>query len=96
LKGAWIIAIIFLLLGMGMDYVFFVLIRNVKEDLYQPTTFYGYAFLVAWPIILAYLFGGKIKSRKKTATKRGVIRAIVSGLICLTALTLIIILGLEI
>ena len=96
INGALIIALIFLLLSVIMDYIFFGLIRNAMEELYHPTTFYGYGFLLVWPLILALIFKKKIFERKKNTTNSDIIKAGISGLICFGALTLIIILGIEI
>lgn len=96
LKGASIIALIFLLLAVILDYLFFGLIRNATEELYHPTTFYGYGFLVVWPFILALIFKKKILARKKISKNSDIIIAGISGLVCLGVLTLIIILGIEV
>ncbi len=96
IKGALIIALILLLLAVVMDYIFFGLIRNAMEELYHPTTFYGYGFLLVWPLILAFIFKKRISERKKTTTNSNVIKAGIIGLICLGVLTLIITFGIEI
>ncbi|MBT8384588.1 MAG: hypothetical protein KJO83_02635 [Bacteroidia bacterium] len=96
LKGSLIIALVFLLLAVILDYIFFGLIRNAMEELYHPTTFYGYGFLLVWPLILALIFKKKISKQKKLTTNPDIIKAGISGLICFGALTLIIILGIEI
>jgi hypothetical protein len=96
LKGALIIAFIFLLLAVIMDYIFFGLIRNSMDQLYHPTTFYGYGFLIIWPFILTLIFKKTILGLKKTTTNLDIIKAGISGLICFSALTLIIVLGIEI
>ena len=96
LKGSLIIALIFLLLAVIMDYIFFGLIRNAMEQLYHPTTFYGYGFLIIWPFILALVFKKKIFGLKKTTDNLDIIKAGIVGLICFGTLTLIIIFGIEI
>ena len=96
LKGALIIAGIFLLLAVIMDYLFFGLIRNAMDELYHPTTLYGYGFLAAFPFILAILFKRKILGRKRLATNSDILKAGIIGLICFVTVTLIIILGVEI
>jgi len=95
-KGASIIVLIFLLLAVIMDYIFFGLIRNAMEQLYHPTTFYGYGFLLVWPFILVFIFKNKILRLKKTTSNLDIIKAAVSGLACFGILTLIIILGIEV
>ena len=96
IKGASIIAVVFLLLAVIMDYIFFGLIRNAMDELYHPTTFYGYGFLIAWPLILALILKKKISKRKIITTNSNIIKAGISGLILFGILTLIIILGIEI
>jgi len=96
MKGAFIVAFIFLVLAVVMDYIFFGIIRNAMEELYQPTTFYGYGFLIALPFIVVLILKKKILAQKTKATNTDIIIAGVSGLICLSALTLIIVLGIEI
>lgn len=95
-NGALIIALIFLLLAVIMDYIFFGLIRNAMEELYHPTTFYGYGFLILWPFIMALIFKKKILGLKKVIANSDIIKAGIGGLICFGTLTLIIILGIEI
>lgn len=96
INGALLTALIFLSLSVLMDYIFFGLIRNAMEELYHPTTFYGYGFLLVWPLILAFIFKKKIVERKKNTTNSAIIKAGIGGLICFGTLTLIIILGIEI
>lgn len=96
LKGATAIAFIFLVLAVVMDYIFFGLIRNAMDDLYHPTTFYGYGFLLVWPFLLVFILNKKIKIHKKMVTGSDFIKAGISGLVCFVILTLIIILKIEI
>ena len=96
LKGALTIAFVFLLLAAIMDYIFFGHIRNAMEELYHPTTFYGYGFLLFWPLVLALVLKKKISRWKKNTTNIDLIKAGISGLICFGVLTLFIMLGIEI
>ena len=96
LNGALIIALIFLFLAVVMDYIFFGIIRNTMEQLYHPTTFYGYGFLICLPFIIALFFKSKIVRLKKVMTKSDCIKAGISGIVSLGILTLIIVLGIEI
>ena len=96
IKGASIIALIFLLLAVVMDYIFFGLIRNAMEQLYHPTTFYGYGFLISLPFILALIFKNPILRHKKTITNLDIIKAAISGIAFFGILTLIIVLGIKI
>ena len=96
LKGSLIIALVFLLLAVIMDYIFFGHIRNAMEELYHPTTFYGYGFLLVLPLILALVFKKKLSKSKRNTTNTDIIKAGICGMICFAVLTFIIILGIEI
>jgi hypothetical protein len=96
MKGAFMISFIFLVLAVVMDYIFFGLIRNAMEELYHPTTFYGYGFLIVLPLILSLILKKKILALKTNITNADIIKAGISGLICFSAVTLIIVLGIEI
>ena len=91
INGAILNSIIFLLLAVIMDYIFFGLIRNAMEQLYHPTTFYGYGFLVSLPFIGILGFRKKIEQNKKIIHNTDFIKAGTIGLICFGLLTLIII-----
>lgn len=67
-EGALLNAAIFTIVAVLMDYVFFVLIRDSIEDLYHPTTFYAYAFLIVLPFLEIWLFR-KLLSKKKRIIK---------------------------
>jgi len=96
LNGAIIIALIFLFLAVVMDFIFFGIIRNAMEQLYHPTTFYGYGFLICSPFIIALFFKSKIVQLKKAITKSDFIKTGISGIVSFVILTLIIVLGIEI
>ena len=64
LTGVIINSIIMLVSAVVSDYIFFGLIRGAMDDLYQPTTFYGYGFLITMPF-LELLFFKKIIIRKR-------------------------------
>lgn len=91
INGAILNSIIFLLLAVIMDYIFFGLIRNAMEQLYHPTTFYGYGFLVGLPFIGILGFRKKIEQNKRNIHNPDFIKAGTIGLICFGLLTLIII-----
>ena len=95
-KGAFIIALIFLLLAVIMDYIFFGLIRKAMDQLYHPTTLYGYGFLMILPFILVLVIKKKILQLKKMTTNSDILKATLSGIACCGILALIIILGIKI
>jgi hypothetical protein len=87
------IALCFLVLAVAMDYLFFGLIRNALDELYHPTTFYGYAFVVILPYGMIWL----IKSMpRKHVTNHALYRAGIVGLACLAGIWIIIQSGITI
>ncbi|MGL5353750.1 MAG: hypothetical protein ACRDA5_10585 [Clostridium sp.] len=48
----YLIAILFLLIGVICDFFFFALWRKIPEELYHPTTFAAYALTFIMPIII--------------------------------------------
>jgi hypothetical protein len=90
LTGAILNSIIMLFSAVVSDYVFFGLIRGAMDDLYQPSTFYGYGFLVTIPFI-ELLFLRKLIIKKKSQIKANNFIIIgMLGAICLLSLILII------
>ena len=96
LGGAAKVAVILAMLAVGMDYVFFGLIRNAMEQLYHPTTFYGYGFLISLPFLVGLLFKNRIHRNKRAPSNNDLAIAGISGMICFGVLTLIIVLGIEV
>jgi hypothetical protein len=96
INGALIISLIFLLLPSIMDYIFFGLIRNAMEQLYHPTTFYGYGFLISLPFVLVLILNNRISRLKKTTKNSDIVKAVISGLACFGILILIIVLDIKI
>lgn len=95
-KGSGIIAMIFLLQAVLMDYIFFGIIRNAMDELFHPTTFYGYAFLLFWPLIIAIVFRKRLSDLNEEPTKTKTLMTAFGGLAFFGALTLIILLGIKI
>ena len=83
-------AVVFVLLAAILDYFFFAVIRGAKEELYHPTTFYGYGFVIVLPFIFAVAFKKKINQLKKEITTVDFLKAGAVGFICLLALIIII------
>ena len=90
------IAAIFGVMAVAMDYIFFGLIRDAMEQLYHPTTFYGYGFLVCLPFIVGLIFRGRIRQSGRAPTGVDFAVAGSSGILCFGMLALIIVFGLEI
>ena len=72
--AAWNAGIL-LLLAIVLDYLFFGLVRDAFEDLYHPTTFYGYGFVLSLPFLLIWLLGRKIRARKRALSRTDFVRA---------------------
>lgn len=96
LTGVIINSIIVLIIAIVADYIFFGLIRGALEDLYKPTTFYGYGLLATMPF-LELLFLKKIIIRKRRSiTANDFITVGVIGLSSLLILIAIITLNIKI
>ncbi len=93
--GAMYNSLIFLVFAVLMDYVFFGLIRNAMEQLYHPTTFYGYGFVASLPFIVAFGFRRTLEKKRRDTSKADFIKAGIIGLVCFGLLTLIILLGIN-
>jgi len=90
LTGVIINSIIILIIAIVADYIFFGLIRGAMDDLYQPTTFYGYGFLVTIPFIELLFFRKLIIKRKSQIKTNDFILIGILGAICLLTLLVII------
>ena len=93
LTGVILNSIITLMIAVVADYLFFGLIRGAMNDLYQPTTFYGYGFLVAIPFLELLFFRKLIIKKKRQIKTNDFIQIGILGAICL--LTLIVIIKYE-
>ncbi|WP_445385786.1 hypothetical protein ACT6NV_02995 [Robiginitalea sp. IMCC44478] len=94
-KGALSISLILLLSAVVMDYIFFGLIRNAMEELYHPTTLYGYAFLLVLPFIVGLIFKKRIMRIRIEASKSMAVKTAAIGFVCIAILTLIIVKDIE-
>ena len=96
IKAALLISLFFIPLAVGMDYVFFGLIRNAMEQLYHPTTFYGYGFLLFLPVVLALILKYRRVQIGYEIKKTAILRALLSGMACLGILGVVILLGISV
>jgi hypothetical protein len=90
MRSAVYIALIFLLIAVVSDYLFFGLVRDALEELYHPTTLYGYAFVIFLPFILSVFLRKKIESAKRVARNKDFLNSLVVGSICFISLVMII------
>ena len=96
IKGAIINSFILLIHAVIEDYLFFGLIRKTMHDLYQPTTFYGYAFLMTIPFIEIIIFKNQINKQKRQIKANDFSLFGILGAVCLVILIVIIRLDIKI
>lgn len=96
IKGAIINSLILLINAVIEDYIFFGLIRKATHDLYQPTTFYGYAFLMTIPFIEIIIFKNLIIRQKRQIKTNDFSLFGILGAVCLVILIVIIRLDIKI
>lgn len=90
LTGVIINSIILLMIAIVADYLFFGLIRGAMNDLYQPTTFYGYGFLAVMPFLELLFFKKSIIRKRCSVTANDFISVGAIGIISLLILIAII------
>jgi hypothetical protein len=90
LTGVIINSIIMLVIAVVSDYIFFGLIRGAMDDLYQPTTFYGYGFLIIMPFLELLFFKKLILKKRCPLTAKSFISFGAIGLLSLLILIAII------
>ena len=96
LKNAAIInGLVFLIVSIVIDYVFFGVFRNALDELYHPTTFYGYAFVLFLPFIIISLGNKKISRSKKIVNLNDFVISLIIGFVCFGTLMFIIVLRNE-
>ncbi len=88
-QSAAAVSLIFLVVSVVFDYVFFGHIRDAMEELYHPTTFYAYAFVVSVPFLAILLFGKRIARNKKPLVKKDSLYALLIGSSCFVGIVLI-------
>ena len=96
LKNAFLNALVFLLVAVIMDYFFFGKIRGAMEELIQPTTFYGYGFVISLPFIEIFAFKKLLAKKQTVLQTKNIWKAVATGLACLTCIVIIIIFKIEI
>ncbi len=89
LTGSALTSLTMVVSSVILDYFFFGILRGAWNDLYKPTTFYGYGFLALLPFIELLLFRKVILRKKRNILGKDFIFI---GIIGLTSLVLQIIL----
>jgi hypothetical protein len=90
LTGGFINSILLLISAVVYDYIFFGLIRGAFDDLYRPSTFYGYGFLLILPFLVLLFFKKSITRKGRQLTNKDFISFGALGLISLLLLIAII------
>jgi hypothetical protein len=90
LTGVIINSIVLLISAVVYDYIFFGLIRGAFDDLYKPSTFYSYGFLLIMPFLELLLFKKSIVKKGRQLTIKNFISIGAAGLISLILLIAII------
>ena len=80
----YLVAIIFLLIGIVSDYFFFAIWRKIPDELYKPTTFAAYGLLFFMPIVVGS-FKNYIKNEESYAiSNKNVLCVWIAGIFFLT------------
>ena len=90
--GVLIVSVIFFGMSVMLDYLFFGHFRNAMEELYHPTTFYGYAFVLFLPAMIYLTFRRKIEASRRDLIKKDFWFVIVFGQLCFLSLLFVILL----
>jgi len=96
IKRAIFNSFILLVNAVIQDFIFFGLIRKAIHDLYQPTTFYGYAFLMTLPFIEIIIFKNLIIKQNRQIKANDFFLIGTLGVVCFVTLLLIIKLDINI
>ncbi|WP_299364100.1 hypothetical protein [Winogradskyella sp.] len=87
--SAIIVSLFFLVVSVVFDYIFFGHIRGAMEELYHPTTFYGYGFVLSVPFLAIAFFGKSIRAKRKDLSSRDLRKVFYVGLMCFLSIALI-------
>ncbi|NVM36663.1 MAG: hypothetical protein HWN81_13795 [Candidatus Lokiarchaeota archaeon] len=68
--GSLYVALIFLILAIILDWIFFGLYRNVPEQLYKPTTLSAYGLIFLIPFLITLIFNKRLESNPNTEIKK--------------------------
>jgi len=90
INGAIINSLTLLIIAAILDYIFFGLIRGAIKELYHPTTFYGYGFLISLPFIEIFIIRKLIIRKSRRVNANDFIKTGIFGAISLLLLIAII------
>ena len=91
LTGCVLTALIMVVSSILLDFIFFGLIREAWNDLYKPTTFYGYGFLAVLPFVEFFLFEKKILRKKRNILAKDFIPLGIVSLVSVIIQTIVLI-----
>jgi len=91
LIGCVLTALIMIVSSVILDFIFFGLIREAWNDLYKPTTFYGYGFLAVLPFIEFFLFKKIILRKKRNILNKDFIPLGIVSLVSIIIQTIILV-----
>jgi hypothetical protein len=90
LIGSVLTTLIMVMSSVISDYIFFGLIRGAWNDLYKPTTFYGYVFLALIPFIERLSFQKLINIKKRQIRTNDFFLIGILGTVCFLTIIVII------
>ena len=94
IRAALLTSLIFGIIAVVFDYVFYGLIRDAMTELYHPTTLYGYAFLVVLPFAEIGLLKQRLSERTEIRNDL-LVKFAILGLACFLAIVAIVLLELT-
>jgi len=94
--SAIICASVMVIVSAIADFIFFGLIRDALDELYHPTTFYGYLFLLILPFAVLLVLRKQVEMNKKQLVQGDFVRVGTLGLVCLILIMVIVMLDLRI
>ena len=90
MNGAIVNSLTLIIIAVILDYIFFGLIRGATKELYHPTTFYGYGFLISLPFIEIFIIRKLIIRNNRKIQTKDFIKTAILGIISLLILIAII------
>lgn len=95
LRGILLNSLIFEIVAIGSDLLFFAAIRNAMDKLMQPTTIYGWMFVFFFPFVFYLLFGKRILKNKKKLEKTDFLIPLYIGVICFAIIVIILVFNIK-
>jgi len=93
--GVLFTSIIFVVEAMSLDFIFFAAIRNAMDKLMQPTTFYGWGFVLVFPFLVYLLFRNWIERNRVPLVKSDFWKPLLIGLASFGIIVIILVLNIQ-